>query len=204
MNADRSRSIAGRHAPFAPVVAEDAVLMTRVGRYRDADAFAEILRRHQATASRMAYGLTRNRDESDEVVQEAFLQVWRHAGKFRTNGCVRNWILKIVANEAFRKRKRNRSNAEKKVRAQARGMVWLSVGPECCIERGELLGALRESLGTLPAEQVRALALYYAAGRTQMEISEVMGCSQNKISHLLSKAVIQLRASLSEVGCSTA
>lgn len=204
MDAVRSRSIEVHPAPFAPEAVKDAELMARIGRYRDADAFAEILRRHQATASRMAFGLTHNRDESDEVLQEAFLKIWRHADKFRMDGCVRNWILKIVVNEAFRRRIRNRIYAEKRERARVKGTVSGSETLKSSIECSELLGALRNRLEELPSEQRRVLALYYDAGRTQMEISEALGCSQNKISYILSKAVIRLRANLAEAGCSTA
>lgn len=117
-----------RAMPDAFADCDDGKLMARVAGARDELAFAEILRRHQAAAFNLACYLTRNRDEAEEVLQDAFLKVWRHAGDFRAEGNARNWLLKIVARETFRRRERIRSNEEKKVRALNRGPVRSAEG----------------------------------------------------------------------------
>lgn len=183
---------------------DDASLMARVAEARDAEAFAELLRRHKAAAFNLARYLTRNRDEAEEVLQDAFLRVWRHSRDFNAEGCARNWLLKIVARETFRQRTRKRSNEEKKVRAQNRGGSRTADAPDQSAERDELLGALRVHLQDLPEEERRAVALYYGAGCTQEEIGKALDCSQNKISYILNQALGKLRARLTEAGYAAA
>lgn len=183
---------------------DDASLMSRVAEARDAEAFAEFLHRHQAAAFNLACYLTRNRDEAEEVLQEAFLRVWRHSGDFNSEGCARNWMLKIVAHETFRVRNRKRSNEEKKVRAQNRGPLQAADAPDQSAERDELLGALRIYLQDLCEEERRAVALYYGAGCTQEEIGKALDCSQNKISYILNQALGKLRTRLTEAGYAAA
>lgn len=183
---------------------DDGKLMARVAESHDAEAFGEFLRRHQSAAFNLACYLTRNRDEAEEVLQDAFLKVWRHADDFRDEGNARNWLLKIVARETFRQRERNRSNEEKKVRAQHRGPARTADAPDQGAEHEELLGALRIHLQDLPEDERRAVALYYGAGCTQEEIGEALACSQNRISHLLNQALGKLRTRLTQAGYAAA
>lgn len=193
-----------RAMPDALADCDDGKLMARVAEARDEQAFAEVLRRHQSAAFNLACYLTRSRDEAEEVLQDAFLKVWRHAEDFRAEGNARNWLLKIVARETFRRRERIRSNEEKKVRAQNRGPVRTADAPDQGAERDELLGALRIHLQDLPEDERRAVALYYGANCTQEEIGAALDCSQNKISYLLTHALDKLRNSLTQAGYAAA
>src|SRR3712207_9449336 len=82
----------------------------------DAEAFAAIYDRHGRMAYSLAYRMVGDKQEAEDVIQEAFIKVWRSAGGYRVGrGSVRTWILSIVLNRAidqFRSRASRRRTLE--------------------------------------------------------------------------------------------
>src|SRR6185503_2614743 len=75
----------------------------------DRDAFGQIVRRYQRAVYRVAYGLTRNASDADDLAQETFLKAYQAVGRFRVGEPLYPWLSKIAVNSAyslFRKRKR--------------------------------------------------------------------------------------------------
>src|SRR5271167_4119968 len=67
----------------------------------DADAFEVVLERHANAAFSLAYRICGTRPVAEDVVQEAFLSLWRNGVRYdRTRGSVRTWTLGIVHNRA--------------------------------------------------------------------------------------------------------
>jgi RNA polymerase sigma-70 factor (ECF subfamily) len=78
----------------------DEDLMQLVRR-RDASAFEVVYERHATAAFSLAYRMTGRRNLAEDVVQEAFLSLWRSGGRYdRNRGSVRTWVLGIVHNRA--------------------------------------------------------------------------------------------------------
>src|SRR4028119_2034376 len=68
----------------------------------DAEAFAALYARHGRAAYSLAYRLMGEKQDAEDVVQEAFVKVWRSAGGYRVGrGSVRTWILSIVHNRGI-------------------------------------------------------------------------------------------------------
>jgi len=88
----------------------DSVLVSRAAR-GDGIAFSELVNRHYRRAVRIAYGLLKDRDEAEDVAQEAFSRVFRRLKDFEGNSSFYTWLYRIVVNlsiDALRARKRLR------------------------------------------------------------------------------------------------
>src|SRR5215210_1456691 len=78
---------------------EDLMQLVRRG---DAEAFEVVYERHATVAFSLAHRMTQSRNAAEDVVQEAFLSLWRSGARYdRARGSVRTWILGIVHNRAI-------------------------------------------------------------------------------------------------------
>ena len=88
----------------------------------DAEAFAALYDRHGRMAYSLAYRMMGEKQEAEDVVQEAFVKVWRSAGGYRVGrGSVRTWILSIVRNRGIDqiRSRAGRGRMQEKVEASA-------------------------------------------------------------------------------------
>jgi RNA polymerase sigma-70 factor (ECF subfamily) len=67
----------------------------------DAKAFGQLVRLHQRAIWRVAYGLTRNAGDADDLTQETFVRAWQALGRFRAGEPMHPWLAKIAVNLAF-------------------------------------------------------------------------------------------------------
>src|SRR5512143_3492524 len=67
----------------------------------DQAAFAEIVRCYQRAIHRVAYGLTRNASDADDLAQETFVRAWQAIGRFRLGEPLYPWLSRIAVNLAF-------------------------------------------------------------------------------------------------------
>src|SRR5215213_10187953 len=78
---------------------EDLMQLVRRG---DADAFEVVYERHATVAFSLAHRMTQSRNAAEDVVQEAFLSLWRSGARYdRARGSVRTWVLGIVHHRAI-------------------------------------------------------------------------------------------------------
>jgi RNA polymerase sigma-70 factor (ECF subfamily) len=141
----------------------------------DAEAFATLYDRHSRAAFSLAYRMMGERQASEDLMQDAFLKVWRGAGSYRADrGSVRTWILSIVHNrgidqirsQASRRRTQDKieASAPRSQPSEAFAETW----------RNSQRDQVREALNTLPPEQLKILELAYFSGYTHVEISELL------------------------------
>jgi len=139
-------------------------------------AFAALYDRHARAAYSLAYRMMGERQAAEDLVQEAFLKVWRAAGSYRVErASVRTWILSILNNRGIDELRSSasRRRTQDKVEAQtstsqpseAFAQTWHN-------SQGE---QVREALRGLPPEQLKVLELAYFSGYTHKEIAELLG-----------------------------
>src|SRR6185295_2944413 len=87
----------GRRGELEPT---DQELLAEIGSGSDL-AFDRLMRRYRRLVYRVAYGYTGERESALDVVQETFLKVHTRRGSFRGDGSLKNWIVRIAANEAM-------------------------------------------------------------------------------------------------------
>src|SRR5919112_1746007 len=151
---------------------EDLISLAASG---DPKALAALYDRHGRVAYSLAYRIMGERQAAEDLVQEAFLKVWRAAGSYRVaRASVRTWVLSIVRNRgidhlrstASRRRTQDRIEAQTPTSqpSEAFGEAWRN-------SKGE---QVREALRGLPAEQLKVLELAYFSGYTHTEIAELL------------------------------
>ena len=142
----------------------------------DAQAFEVVYDRHATAAFSLAYRMTGTRNTAEDVVQEAFLSLWRSGARYdRTRGSVRTWVLGIVHNRAIDalrrsmvhdRRRASDEGIEERFEARERTDVEAA--------RRDEARDVREALGTLPAEQCKVIELAYFGGFTHSEIASML------------------------------
>jgi RNA polymerase sigma-70 factor (ECF subfamily) len=142
----------------------------------DAQAFAVLYDRHSRAAYSLAYRMMGKRQAAEDLVQDAFLKVWRAAGSYRAErGSVQTWLLSIVHNRGIdqlrslashrRTQDRIEASAPKSQPSEAFAESWRNSQSE----------QVREALKTLPPEQLKILELAYFSGYTHVEIAKLLG-----------------------------
>jgi RNA polymerase sigma-70 factor, ECF subfamily len=169
------RSAHGERSAGHLGVLADEELMQLV--YRgNADAFEVLYDRHADAAFSLAMRMCRQRSLAEDVVQEAFLSLWRSGARYdRNRGSVRTWTLGIVHNRAIdalrRKSVRDRGiiadeGIEERLPARER--------TELEFARRDEAREIRDALEKLPAEQSRVIELAYFGGMTHREIATTL------------------------------
>ena len=183
----------------------DEDLLTLVER-GDADAFEVIYERHSRVAFSLAFRLLGDRPSAEDLVQDAFLAVWRGAGSYSsTRGSVRNWLLSILHNRGV---DRLRTLAAMTRRQEALEQVELRRPDEpdaAALGIGQALaGTVREELSSLPGEQFEVLKLAYYGGFTHQEIAEMLELPLGTVKSRMRLGLDRLRRGLGEAGVATA
>jgi RNA polymerase sigma-70 factor, ECF subfamily len=152
---------------------EDLMQLVRKG---DSAAFEVVYDRHSTAAYSLAYRMVGSRNAAEDVVQEAFLSLWRSGARYdRARGSVRTWVLGIVHNRAIDalrrslvhdRRRASDEGIEERFEARERTDVEAARNDEA----RELHAALR----TLPAEQSRVIELAYFGGFSHSEIADML------------------------------
>ena len=141
----------------------------------DAEAFATLYDRHSRAAFSLAYRMMGERQASEDLMQDAFLKVWRSAKSYRAErGSVRTWILSIVHNRGIDqiRSQASRRRTQDKIEASAPRSQPSEAFAETL--RNSQRDQVREALDTLPPEQLKILELAYFSGYTHVEISDLL------------------------------
>jgi RNA polymerase sigma-70 factor (ECF subfamily) len=153
----------------------DEDLISLVEANDDAEAFATLYDRHSRPAYSLAYRMMGERQAAEDLVQDAFLKVWRAAGSYRAErASVRTWLLTIVHNRAIdqlrvlgrhrRTQEKIEATAPMSQPSDAFTKSWANSQRE----------QVREALSALPEEQLKILELAYFSGYTHVEIAELL------------------------------
>lgn len=167
----------------------------------DTSALASILDRHGDAAFSLAYRMCGRRALAEDVVQEAFISLWRSAGRYQAaRGSVRNWLLRIVHNRAVDALRSSaaREGALVGDDGLAERMPTAERTDEA-VERQERAEAAREALASLPPEQRRVIELAYFSGFTHMEIAQMLQLPVGTVKGRMRLGLSKLRTSLADL-----
>lgn len=150
------------------------VALLRRAQSGDSDAFAVLYDRHAATAYRVATRVVAPA-AAEDVVQEAFVTLWRAGGFDERQGTVRAYLMTIVHNRAIdRLRRDGRRNRETPIDAVVEDHLPCDRRFEEDVEHREVRTVLREAVSTLPEAQRMTVELSYLGGMTHMEIASAL------------------------------
>jgi RNA polymerase sigma-70 factor, ECF subfamily len=171
------------------------------------DAFCVLVERHSPNVFRLAYRLTGNRHDAEEVVQEAFLRAYQKLGQFASRANFGTWVYRIAANYAIdRMRQRQKEDARRQAPApeDADGM---GDGPVSRIPDGtptperltlslELKNHMEQALGALTHAERTAFVMRHWEGCGIEEIAEVLKSNSSATKNTVFRAVQKLRRAL--------
>lgn len=161
----------------------------------DATAFRRLVERHISGVTAIARGMLRDGSEAQDIAQEAFLRLWRHAGDLELgSGGVKPWLRRVVSNMCIDRMRASRNTTlvdEVPDRPEPPTQ-------ELALEQRDLAVRVQQALEALPERQRQALSLFHFEGLSQMEICDVLGISEEAVESLLARARRSLKASLKD------
>ncbi len=177
----------------------DESALVEAARTGDAAAYAQLVRRYQDLAFRVAYLNTRHEADAADAAQEAFVKAYYALPRFREDAPFRPWLLRIVANEA-----RNRRRAAgRRERLALRAAVAPDAAAEGTPEDDALLTERRETLlaalAKLWQKDRQVIEYRYFLDLSETEMAEVMGVRPGTVKSRLSRALAKLRPLLAEI-----
>ena len=175
----------------------DEELMARVAD-GDPAAFAVIYDRHSTAAYSLAYRIAGRRSAADDVVQEAFLSLWRSAERYdQRRGSVRTFILGIVHNRSIDGLRR--ATVHDSRRASDEGIEERFAAPDRTdaeVARRDEAVIVRQALAELPGDQQKVIELAYFGGFSQSEIAEMLGMPIGTVKGRMRLGLAKMRAAL--------
>src|SRR5215470_9169623 len=81
----------------------DELALVQAAKGGDVEAFAELVKRYDRNVFRIAQHITQNREDAEDVVQDAFLTAFSNLGQFQGQSKSYTWLVRIAVNEAQRK-----------------------------------------------------------------------------------------------------
>ncbi|MFN8525085.1 MAG: sigma-70 family RNA polymerase sigma factor [Chloroflexota bacterium] len=163
---------------------------------RDPDALSTLYDRHHGVALAVAYRTLSDRESAEDVVQEAFVSLWRNATSFRSElGTVRGWLVTIARNLAI---SRLRRVANREPAASLDDVQIVDRAPEVWRQAAQLVerSQVMASLNALPPEQRDIIELAYYSGMTHQEISQRLGLPLGTVKGRLRLGMEKLRREL--------
>ncbi len=155
--------------------------------------------RYGGLAYSVALRILSDRGAAEDVVQEAFLSVWRRGSTFQSGrGSLRSWICTIVRNRAIDRLRgdRHRTRLDTPMEGQtiepAVTDPWAQVALELSGEE------VRKALAELPAEQRQTIELAYYGGYSQSEIATAMEVPLGTVKGRVRIALDKLRLALAD------
>lgn len=164
--------------PDAPEL--ELIAQSREG---DQEAMAELFRRHYPSCLRLARGILRSDDDSQDAVQSAFVSAFQHFDTFRGDSSFRTWISRIVVNRCMVQKRTPWSRVSWVYLDElpaGRGADCLTCGlptPEKSAYSRELQSALARAVSHLPRSLREAFTLYSVSGLNVNQVAETLGLS---------------------------
>jgi RNA polymerase sigma-70 factor, ECF subfamily len=100
--------------PRAPlpsqVVKDDEAALVAAAKAGDINAFETLVGRYERKIFRLAQNITQNKEDAEDVMQEAFLKSYQHLNEFQGNSRFYTWLVRIAVNQALMKLRKRRPN----------------------------------------------------------------------------------------------
>ena len=181
---------------------EAAAVLARA-RQGDDEAFRHLVERHSRSVFRLAYRMTGNEQDAEDVVQESFLRAYRQLGRFEARANFGTWLYRITANcavDMIRARQARRDQSHREALDPALPLADATPGPDRLAESAELDRRIGAAMARLSPLERAAFTLRHYEGRTIDEIGRTLGLRTSAAKHSVFRAVRKLRLALAPAG----
>src|SRR3954463_4245451 len=180
---------------------EAAAVLARA-RQGDSEAFRALVETHSRSVFRLAFRMTGNEQDAEDVVQESFLRAYRQLGRFESRANFGTWLYRIVSNCSvdLMRSKQARHDQVRGDSIDQEGAMELPAadmpGPERIAESAEIERRVQHALQDLSPLERAAFTLRHYEGRSIDEISAALGLGTSAAKHSVFRAVKKLRLAL--------
>ncbi len=191
--------------PAVTETASDDLALVHASKSGDVAAFEELVKRYDRKLLRIAQHLTHNREDAEDVVQEAFLKAFQHLDQFREDSTFSTWLIRIALNQSLMKLRKQRSTREisidKDFQSEEDNLPidvadW-APNPEELYRAAELQEILRKTLQELGPGLRVVFVLRDIEGFSLEQTTEALGLSLAAVKARSWRARLQLRERLS-------
>jgi RNA polymerase sigma-70 factor (ECF subfamily) len=159
----------------------------------DADAFTELVMRHQLRLRALARRLTGSAEDGDDVAQEVFVQAWQRLGEFRGEASFSTWLYRLTVNRALNWRQAHARHQRRVTAATAeREAAMENPSPDTAPAV-----RVRDALQRLDPAWRTAIVLTVYEGLSHAQAAHVLGCAETTVSWRLFRARRELKRLLS-------
>lgn len=181
----------------------DATAIARA-RTGDSDAFRSLVERHSRNVFRLAFRMTGNENDAEDIVQETFLKAYKQLNRYESRSSFGTWLFRIAANcslDLIRSRKHRQEVAM--VDDEERDTLAIvpspAPGPDRLALSKEVGRRVTEAMAELSAQERTAFVLRHFEGLSIDQISSMLGVGGNAAKHSIFRAVQKLRRALEPV-----
>jgi RNA polymerase sigma-70 factor, ECF subfamily len=184
-----------RFSDLTRLADEDLMQLVHAGEPR---AFEVIFDRHSGPAFSLAYRMSGRQTLAEDIVQEAFLSIWRTGARYdRARGSVRSWVLSAVHSRAVDSFRRESAKTRRDVHdEQLADRIPARELTDAEFERGDDARQVRTALQQLPDDQRQVIELAYFGGFSHTQIAEVLGLPTGTVKGRMRLGLAKLRGAL--------
>lgn len=180
--------------------------LARAAQGGDLPAFGELVKKYQGRIYSLAYGMTGNHTDADDLAQAVFLKAFRAIKSFKFRSSFYTWLYRIGVNTIITGRKKIRARTMLELKPElleVSGSPYLAgsgkgVSPSRELRARELRRSIQEALGTLSPKHRAVVVMYDIEGISQDEIARILRCSEGTVRSRLHYARQKLRKKLAD------
>jgi RNA polymerase sigma-70 factor, ECF subfamily len=182
----------------------DELALVQAAKAGDVSAFEQLVKRYDRNVFRIAQHITQNREDAEDVVQDAFLKAYENLEQFQGQSKFYTWLVRIAVNEALMKLRRRRPermvSLDEEVKTEEdsipREVADWSPNPEQLYSQSELRDILSKTIQGLPPSFRTVFVLRDVEGLSTEETAEALDLSIPAVKSRLLRARLQLRERL--------
>jgi RNA polymerase sigma-70 factor (ECF subfamily) len=172
----------------------------------NSDQFEHLFHRSQRRAYNLAYRLTGNAADAEDVTQDAFVRAWHNFETYDSNRSFEGWLFRIITNRVIDLRRRQKRvpmysldtpiQSDDDGQSLAHEFAAPNSDPEQLVVEPIMEERLQEALAMLPADYRRAIILCDVEQRSYQEIAVEMACAIGTVRSRIHRARVMLRSNL--------
>ena len=203
-----SAMLASATPPAKIYVPDEDLALVHASRGGNVAAFEQLVKRYDAKLLRIAQNVTKNPEDAEEAVQEAFFKAYQKLDQFQGHAKFSTWLIRITLNESLMKLRKQRAILEplvdNDVDADSDGerrpfdVADWAPNPEMLYRVSEFREILITSLQRLSPALKVVFVLRDIEEHSQRETSEILNLTETAVKTRLSRARLQLREDLSK------
>jgi RNA polymerase sigma-70 factor (ECF subfamily) len=186
-----------RQSDIRVLADEELMHLVRAG---DAQAFEIVFDRHSGAAFSLAYRMCGRQAMAEDIVQEAFVSLWRSGARYdATRGSVRTWVLSVVRNRTIDAFRRESAKGSRDVSEE--GIAERMAAPELTdteVERRDEAWQVRKALVELPPDQRQVIELAYFGGFTHSQIADMLELPSGTVKGRMRLGLTKMRLALGD------